>query len=75
MTFSARHTPNAASLALALMFSKLVDILIGSGAINRHEASRMVADAIGEIDLNRANVADKEAFAIMRKFQDRLARD
>jgi hypothetical protein len=69
------QSPNAASLALALMFSKLLDLLISSGTISRYEASSMVGQAIGEIDLNKANVADKDAFAIMKKFQERLARD
>ena len=70
-TFSGRET-NAQTLALLLMFSKLIDALIAGGVLTNDQATSVIDSAIGEIDVNAPRRSDQGALDIMKKFKDRL---
>jgi hypothetical protein len=70
-TFSGRET-NAQTLALLLMFSKLIDALIAGGVLTNDQATSVIDSAIGEIDVNAPRRSDQGALGIMKKFKDRL---
>jgi polyhydroxyalkanoate synthesis regulator phasin len=71
-TFSGRET-NAQTLALLLMFSKLIDALIAAGVLTNDQATSVIDSAIGEIDVNAPRRSDQGALDIMKKFKERLA--
>jgi polyhydroxyalkanoate synthesis regulator phasin len=71
-TFSARE-PSAATLALNLMFSKLIDALIANGVLTNDQATGVIDSAIREIDVHSSRRSDQGALDIMKKFKERLA--
>jgi polyhydroxyalkanoate synthesis regulator phasin len=70
-TFSGREM-NAQTLALLLMFSKLIDALIAGGVLTNDQATSVIDSAIGEIDVNAPRRSDQGALDIMKKFKERL---
>jgi polyhydroxyalkanoate synthesis regulator phasin len=71
-TFSGRE-PSAATLALNLMFAKLIDALIANGILANDQATSVIDSAIGEIDVNSTRTSERGALDIMKKFKERLA--
>lgn len=71
-TFSV-NDPSAATLALNLMFSKLIDALIANGVLTNDQATGVIDLAIREIDVNSTRRSEQGALDIMKKFKERLA--
>jgi hypothetical protein len=70
-TFSGE--PSAATLALGLMFSKLIDALTANRILTNDQAVGLIDSAIGEIDVNSMRKSDRGALDIMKKLKERLA--
>jgi hypothetical protein len=71
-TFSGREA-NAATLALNLMFSKLIDALIANRVLTNDQVASVIDSAIGEIGINSTRTSEQGALDIMKKFKERFA--
>lgn len=65
--------PNAATLALGLMFSKLINALTANRVLTKDQAVGLIDSAIGEIDPNSMRRSDRGALDFMKKLKERLA--